>query len=84
MYSRLHCQLSESLPLKGCGTFIIPAAHLQVQEVILRTHTLEHDFSSVIGVFFYPLGVVNPKKLAFAYSLLLSQSASSPFDLSFV
>lgn len=39
MYSRLHCQLSESLPLNGCSTFLIPAAHLQVQQVILHTQT---------------------------------------------
>lgn len=59
MYSRLHCQLSESLPLNGCGTFLIPAAHLQVQQVILRTHahtdahtlTLENDFSPALKVF---------------------------------
>lgn len=86
MYSRLHCQLSESLPLDGCSTFLIPAAHLQVQQVILCTQThLNTTLLKRKKVFFSPPPrCCESKTRAFAYSPLLSQSVNPPFDLLFI
>ncbi len=83
MNTRLCCGLSENLSLNNPSTFLIPTSTFASRS---STLTIKHNIfplkKKVFNSFFASTEWI--KRLAFAYSLLLSQSAIFPFDLLFI